>query len=62
MAGAIVTAEAWRSVSRHLGDHPVAILRTQLFSGVGNVEVAGGVHGNTLGIVNWRWRQGVVRR
>ena len=45
-----VAGVAWRAVARHGGDHPVRDLADALVMGVGDVEVAGGVHGDALGI------------
>ena len=48
---AVVAAEALRPVARHGGDHPVRDLADAVVASVGDVQVAGGIHGDARGIV-----------
>ncbi len=50
---AVVAAETKRPVSRHGGDHPVRDFADAVVTAVGNVKVAGGVHGDADGAFNW---------
>ena len=48
---AAVAADSLDPVSRHGGDHPIRDLADAAVTGVGDVQVAGGIHGDAGGIV-----------
>ena len=45
-SGAVVSAADWRSVARHGGNHPARDLEDAIVKSVGDVQVAGGIHGD----------------
>src|SRR5438128_2442923 len=47
----VVAAETIRPISRHSGDHAVRDLSDAVFIGVCDVEVAGGVRGDALRVI-----------
>ena len=47
----VVAAESFRPVSRHRGDRSIENHADALVRGVGDVQVAGGIHGDALGIL-----------